>query len=240
VPADKLVPHHDVAGFLVAVVGVLYAVVLGFLVVTVWTTFDAAQQTADLEAGYVADAIGYTEMLPDPTRSRIQRLLAAYAVEVHDREWPMLAYGQPDPQARAYMIAALRALNAAPSPAKASLDESLQAQGLREAALATLRQIADERRLRLIQAKSGLPQVMYAALIVGALMLLAFVLLFGVENRMLQYTMTGIMAGMLGLYFGLIVALNSPYSGAIRVSPEAWTSLIENARLDELAKKVSP
>ena len=29
VPAEKLLPHHDVAGFLVAVVGVLYAVVLG-------------------------------------------------------------------------------------------------------------------------------------------------------------------------------------------------------------------
>ena len=52
-------PHHDVAGFLVAVIGVLYAVVLGFVVVTVWTAFDDAQQTADMEAGKVADAYGF-------------------------------------------------------------------------------------------------------------------------------------------------------------------------------------
>ena len=52
VPPERLLEQYDVAGYLVAVVGVLYSVVLGFLVGTVWTAFATAQQTTDLEAGY--------------------------------------------------------------------------------------------------------------------------------------------------------------------------------------------
>jgi hypothetical protein len=240
VPPAKLRSQHDVAGFLVAVVGVLYAVVLGFLVVTVWTGFDTAQQTADTEAGYVGDGLGYAQLLPDEPRKRIQGLLAAYAVEVRDREFPMLARGEADPQGRAYLVAALRALNDVPTPTGVSLGAALKAQASRDEVLSTLRQIADARRLRTIQARDRLPRVIYAALIAGAFMVMIFVFLFGVESALLQYTMTGTLAALLGLYFGLIVALNAPYSGAIRVSPEVWNSVIENNHLDQLAKGVTP
>ena len=91
VPPKRLIPHHDVAGFLVAIVGVLYAVVLGFVVVTVWANFDSVQRTADLEAGAVGDTIAYALMLPQPESSKITSLLDAYAYEVRDREWELLA-----------------------------------------------------------------------------------------------------------------------------------------------------
>jgi hypothetical protein len=240
VPPEKLRGQHDVAGFLVAVVGVLYAVVLGFLVVTVWTGFDTAQQTSDVEAGYVGDGLGYAELLPEPPRRRIQQLLAGYAVTVRDREFAELARGQQDPQGRTYLVAALRALAQARPSAKATFGEALEAQSSRDGVLTTIRQIADTRRVRAIQARDRLPRVMYFALLAGALMVMVFVYLFGVENPILQYTMTGTVAALLGLYFGLIVALNAPYSGAVRVSPEAWNSLIENNHLEQLAKGVTP
>jgi hypothetical protein len=188
VPPEKLRSQHEVAGFLVAVVGVLYAVVLGFLVVTVWTGFDTAQQTSDLEAGYVGDGLGYAQLLPDPLRKRIQQLLAAYAVDVRDREFPMLARGASDSRGRAYLVAALRALNDLPPPANVSFGEALKSQASRDGVLATLRQIADARRLRMIQARDRLPRVMYFALIAGAFMVMIFAFLFGVESPILQYT----------------------------------------------------
>src|SRR6185312_12227705 len=63
VVADRLIPHHDVAGFLVGIAGVLYAVVLGFLVITVWVSFDSAQATADLEASDVAELFTFASVL---------------------------------------------------------------------------------------------------------------------------------------------------------------------------------
>ena len=58
-------------------------------------------------------------------------------------------------------------------------------------------------------------------------MVLVFVFLFGVESGAVQLIMTATVAGCIGLLLGLIVELNRPYSGAIRVSPEAWTFVID-------------
>ncbi|MDQ3834611.1 MAG: hypothetical protein M3315_13495, partial [Actinomycetota bacterium] len=41
--------HNDVAGFIYAVVGISYAVLLAFLVIAVWERFEAARDAADQE-----------------------------------------------------------------------------------------------------------------------------------------------------------------------------------------------
>src|SRR5271165_4868506 len=95
-PPERLSENHDVAGFLMGVVGVLYSVVLGFLVGTVWTAFASAQQTTDLEAGYVADAFNFASQLPPPGRRALQRAIARYAITVRDADWSALANGRDD------------------------------------------------------------------------------------------------------------------------------------------------
>ncbi|MGZ3550254.1 MAG: bestrophin-like domain, partial [Vulcanimicrobiaceae bacterium] len=110
VPPNQLLPHHDVAGFLIAVVGVIYAVVLGFVVVNVWVAFDSAQRTADLEAGDVAELFNVARAFPKETRTPLQRSMADYAFEVRDREWPMLEYDRQDLRARRFVIDALQTI----------------------------------------------------------------------------------------------------------------------------------
>jgi hypothetical protein len=242
VPPERLRGQHDVAGFLVAVVGVLYSVTLGFLVVTVWTSFDTSQQTSDMEAAYVGDAFSLAASLPGSTatRSRVKDLIAAYAVDVRDREWDTLAAGKQDPRARAFLLSAIKTVIEAPTPKEPNMGETLKSEFLTESALTNLRQIADTRRLRLIQAQSRLPRPMYIVLVLGALMILSFVFFFGVESSALQLTMTALIAGSIGLQFGLIRQLSTSYQGAIRISPDAWTYVIENNHMEQLAENVVP
>lgn len=75
---------------------------------------------------------------------------------------------------------------------------------------------------------SRLAEALYVALVAGAAIVLAFAFLFGVDNKALQFTMTFLIAAMMGLLFGTIVCLDRPYSGPLRVSPTAWTLVIEN------------
>jgi hypothetical protein len=69
---QRFVPHHvreahnDVAGFIFAAVGVLYAVLLGFVVITVWTNNDAARQTTFKEADALAGIYWISRDLPAP------------------------------------------------------------------------------------------------------------------------------------------------------------------------------
>ncbi len=49
-------------------------------------------------------------------------------------------------------------------------------------------------------------------------------------------TMTALLAGSIGLFFGLIVELSTPYSGQIHVSRDALDFVITSNHLDRLAK----
>ncbi|MGZ5154024.1 MAG: bestrophin-like domain [Burkholderiales bacterium] len=231
VSPNRLLPHHDVAGFLIAVVGVIYAVVLGFVVVNVWIAFDSAQRTADLEAGSVAELFNVARAFPNQTRTRLQRLMADYAFEVRDREWPMLEYDQQDLRARRFVIDALQTIVLQPNKPRESIGAALSQFLLQQNALSRLQDIDTRRRERLIDAGNHLQGVLYLALSTGALIVLAFVFLFGITNQALQLTMTALVAASMGLLIGVIVSLDRPYSGSLRISPEAWTLVIENNHL---------
>jgi hypothetical protein len=233
---ERLSEHHEVAGFLMGVVGVLYSVVLGFLVGTVWTSFSTAQQTSDLEAGYVGDAFNYAGQLRVPSaRERVQRLLARYAIEVRD-DW-LTGHRPANDAGGAILLRAVQATLAVPGTAKnASAADVLEGGAIRTALLDALRSIGDARRLRLVQSRSRLPAGMLEALLLGAAMVIAFTFFFGVRRYVKQMIMTGLVAGSIGLFFGLIVVLSTPYSGPIQISGDAWTFVIDSNGLEHYAR----
>ena len=55
VTVEVLERHNDVAGFIYAVIGVLYAVLLGFTAIIVWERFDQAQANVEREANELGD-----------------------------------------------------------------------------------------------------------------------------------------------------------------------------------------
>src|SRR4029077_9116706 len=52
---EVLARHNEVAGFIYAVIGVLYAVLLGFTAIIVWERFDEAQTNVEREANELGD-----------------------------------------------------------------------------------------------------------------------------------------------------------------------------------------
>src|SRR4051794_3470053 len=53
VKLSTLESHHEVAGFILAVVGVIYAVLLAFVAVSTWEQFEGARGSTDREAALV-------------------------------------------------------------------------------------------------------------------------------------------------------------------------------------------
>ena len=67
--AELLRRHNDVAGYLFSEVGVLYAVVLGFVVVVVWQKYDGAVSNVENEV----DAVGNLYHVVDAFEQRPRR-----------------------------------------------------------------------------------------------------------------------------------------------------------------------
>ena len=236
VPPETLAEQHDVAGYLIAVVGVLYSVVLGFLVGTVWTQFASAQQTADAEAGSVADAFNYAQNVSPPYRGELQRVIARYAIEVRDVEWFSAPQRREDAVALALLERAVHVAMEMPIAARNGAGAALENTTMRVWLLNSLRDIGDARRLRLVQSEGWLPPGLLEALILGGVIVICFTFFFGVKNYARQMLMTALLAGSMGLFFGLVLELSTPYSGAIHISRDAWTYIIDNNDLTKYAR----
>jgi len=94
VPADRRQLHNDVAGFIYAALGVIYAVLLALVVIAVWEEYDAASVTVEQEANALAEIFWLAHRLPEPEGSHIQELARSYAEDVIHKEWPLMEQGK--------------------------------------------------------------------------------------------------------------------------------------------------
>jgi hypothetical protein len=94
VPASSRQPHNDVAGFIYAALGVIYAVLLALVVIAVWEQYRAAKETVEQEANATAEIAWLAHRLPEPRGTHIQELARSYAEEVVNKEWPLMEQGK--------------------------------------------------------------------------------------------------------------------------------------------------
>src|SRR6201996_5408165 len=87
-PARRI--HNDLIGWQLSVLGTTYAVIIGFMLYTVWTNFGAAELNADAEANSLTNLYRMAEGLPAPQRDKIKQLARAYADAVVNHEWSQM------------------------------------------------------------------------------------------------------------------------------------------------------
>jgi len=211
--------HNDRAGFILAVIGVIYAVLLAFIAIGVWERFQGAEARTYDEAGSLATVYRDAGSFPEETE-RLRVALRAYVHSVIDHEWPQMSRGARSPISDALLEAADRDVRAL--PANTPRLQNIQAQMLSAMDTALM-----DRQTRLTIDFNGINEILWAVLIVGAYLTVAFTYFFGFERRSMQQLMIGALSLMIGLVLFLVVALDFPYRGSIAVEPEAFRSLLE-------------
>ena len=71
VPLPVLETQHEVAGFIIGVLGAIYAVLLAFVVVVVWNQFEDAKSTVEKEANQLHDLSRIAQGFSNPVRQRM-------------------------------------------------------------------------------------------------------------------------------------------------------------------------
>jgi hypothetical protein len=223
VPFEVLVEQNEVAGFLIAVLGVAYAVLLALVLLTVWEQFEAAQSTVAREANALAGMYRIAQGLPNPAGSRMLALSEEYAHAVIDEEWITMGRGLQS----THSPHAWRAFDQIWSEARSIDVHTPREQALYGELLTELNRLGDERKLRLLAAREGVPQLMWVVLLVGGILTVAFTYFFGVKSMRSQALMTAALAGTIALNLFLIAAIEYPFTGGLRVSPEAFQQATE-------------
>lgn len=217
----NVIGHNEVAGFIVAVVGVMYAVLLAFLTVIVWEHFAQSEERAQVEVDAATDVWRYDHLLPAREAQEIRDDLGRYSAIIANDEWPKMRDGRSSVEAQRLIVRLIDA--AASAPANGAQQANLQ-----NHLLDRVQTMADLRRHRISDSRSGIPLVLWVGLLTGAMTLIGFLYLFGVKNFTAQLLMTAATATMIGISFGLILELDYPFRGHVSVSPERWVALHED------------
>ena len=236
VPADSRQPHNDVAGFIYAALGVIYAVLLALVVIAVWEEYRAASETVEQEANALAEIFWLAHRLPEPEGTHLQELSHSYAEEVIHKEWPLMEQGDAPLMVQVEgtpagwnLIDDIRA-NLQEVEPRTPADEQLYAEGLDQ-----VQRLADARRMRLVAAEEGIPGVLWAVLIFGGVAAVSFTYLFGLANTWAHRLMVIILAAVIGLVLFTIGAMEHPFSGGARIGTGAFELVLERFETSKLS-----
>ena len=238
VPSEVRKQHNDVAGFIYAVLGVVYAVLLALVVIATWEEFGRARVTVETEANALAEIFWLAHQIPEPEGRELQGLCLSYAEEVVNVGWPLMEQGRTPSlelskeSSRAWvLIDDIRATIQGYEP-RTVAGQELYAEGLDQ-----VQRLADARRTRLVVAEDSLPTVLWVVLIVGGIVVVGFAYLFGMENTGAHALMVVSLAGVIALVLFTIAAMDHPFTGAARVGPEAFELVLhrfETSKLSDL------
>jgi hypothetical protein len=220
VPHPVRESHNDVAGFIFAAVGVLYAVLLAFVVITVWTNNDSARKTTFQEADALAGIYWISRELPAPLGPQLEQQTLAYAHTVTDQEWPLMADHHSDPDATK-LVYQMRSSVFSINPTSA------QQQVLYEHAVSHLEDLASQRRARLNQVDDEVPVLLWVALIVGGVLTVGFTFLFGLSNTLAHTLMVLSLGALVVVSLLIIKEMDFPFAGATAVKPTAFDVFLQ-------------
>ena len=100
VPRDLLAQHTELAGNLYQGIGVIYGVILAFVVIAAWEEYGQAQAVVVDEATAILNVARIAYGWPTPDRTNVQTALSGYLREAIQVEWPAMAHGDLSPAHR--------------------------------------------------------------------------------------------------------------------------------------------
>jgi hypothetical protein len=212
VELERLRTNNEVAGFKFATVGVLYAVLLAFAIIVVWQKFDDADSAVAREAGAAANIYRLSYGMGEPSRTSLRDHMSAYLHAVIDGDWPAMAHGGESD-------AATQALNAIYNTLLADHSADRSGTVVMTEILEELNQVTSARRERLVMSTGVVPGILWLVLFGGAALTISFTFFFGTENVRAQALMTGILSLLILGGLLIIIAVDYPFTGPVRVDP---------------------
>jgi uncharacterized membrane protein len=219
VALEKLSTNNQVAGFKFNTIGAVYAVLLGFAVIIVWGKFSEADNGVVQEAGAAATLYQLTDGIGGKPGAAIRDALTNYLQSAISDDWPAMERGQASPVA----THAIKSVYAALTTYRPT---DLGGPELLAESLNQLDRMTQARRSRILLASGIVPEIVWAVLFGGAILTVAFTFFFAAENLFAQTAMTAALCALIFAGLVVIVAIDHPFAGTVKVGPEALSAAL--------------
>jgi hypothetical protein len=215
--------HNEVGGFIIGIIGSVYAVMLGFLTVVGWQHFAEARGLVALESAAAADVWHAATGLPAKKRARVRSDALRYASLMTRSEWPKMRAGSFDPDADFIVMDAMMTATFIPPNAMESNSQN--------ATLQELNVLHDVRQRRLADNASGMSGFEWLVLAIGAVSVVCICWIFGIQNASIHLFMTATVTLIITSMLVLLFELQYPFRTDLRITPISWSATIDHIHL---------
>ena len=204
----RLTNHHNVIGYFFSVAGSIYGILLGLVVVSSISLFDAARINVNAESTTLVSIYMLAENLPENDRKLIRAYCRDYTHSVINNEWATMTTGEHHPISRSY------AANLFKEIVRVSENNGNAGQKMLDLG----QSLVESRRERLDTSSRSIPVIEWIALCVGGVFVVLFSYFLVTDSLIVQMIGTGMITIMVCLNIYLVVAFASPFSGSLKVS----------------------
>jgi hypothetical protein len=201
-------------------IGLLFSVLLAFVIGSVLEDFNQAASDTQLEANALGAIYGFAHGIPEPTQSIWKRDSRNYTTLVIDQDWPLMNHQQSSE-------AAWTSLNTLRDDIFAFKAADTREQDLQDKAIEKVQNVYDARRTRVELVNAGVPDFVGYILFGGAILVVLFPLLTKPHLTARLLIAVGIQTLVVTGALFMISVLNHPFSGAYRVEPSSFEILLD-------------
>ena len=219
-PHRDEITHNDVAASVVATLGTILAVVLSFMVVTVWQEYDGAAGTVQNEVDAICNDYHDASTLPQPMKELVQSSLAKYVNTVINVEWPLMRQGGESAEAHSEAFLVLKIVSSFKP-----LDSTQSA--IQTDMIAQTHAFNDARRERLFDNRQSIPHILWWMLAFISAVTISSAYIFRVKNGVIHLMMTSALAAVIAAILVLIAQFDLPFRGDIQLAPTAFDHALQ-------------
>jgi len=215
--------HNEVLVGIFLNAGVLFAVLLAFMVIAVWESYETAKSTVATEAATLVTLYRTTYGLPPETGDKLRSMARDYAKAVVEDEWPTQAAAR---EGSSVARKAIGSMFRAFGDSTISIDVKKANPFICQAFMTAVTEVTAARNQRNIQAHESLPWVMWLAAIGGAFIVISMSCYLYMEAQRPHVLMAAAMAALIGTLLFTCQIMNHPFRGPLAIHPEPFETTL--------------
>ncbi|MEV6283721.1 hypothetical protein [Kribbella sp. NPDC051770] len=212
--------NNEVAGQVFTIVGGVNVVIAAFVLISLFDATSSAKDNTYQEANSLVAVRWASDSLAEPARSKIEDLAQQYATQVAEEEWPDLRTGAPVSE-RGWELLSQLQNEVERVPTKTDREEDSRVE-----ASTQLWNVYQARQVRLNSAGSGVSAVVWFAIVVGSVMSIGLMFMFGGPGVYSYAVIVAMLSGAIALMVFAIYQLQNPFSGGANVGPDAFVAAL--------------
>lgn len=220
--------HNEGVDAYIAAAAVFYGIVAGLIAVAAWGQYASYDDKVTDESGAVAMLYRDIATYPEPYGSRLRGELRDYTHAVIEG-WPLLQHGVVPPQPAAL-------LNAFQATLYSFDPKNERERIIHAAAIEEFERMIELRRLRLHDKDAGLPEAMWAVVIIGGILTILLTYFLALERFRVHLVMTIVSGILVSLLIFMIAAVDHPFRGGVSIGPDSFQLVYDQLEANPLSK----